>query len=148
MIEDANTVSMRIVICLKNYNGGHHSLLVVKNLPADTGDSRDINLIPGLGKIPWRRKWQPAQIFLPGKSHRPRSIWIFFETLSWKYLGLFFKLWDGSQNQIRESACTDKITILNLKKVWNPFIMAHWASSTLFLNRKETFLIAMIQRGY
>ena len=76
MIADANTVSMRIVICLKNYNGGHHSLLVVKNLPADTGDSRDINLIPGLGKIPWRRKWQPAQIFLPGKSHRPRSIWI------------------------------------------------------------------------
>ena len=23
-----------------------------------------------VGKIPWRRKWQPTPIFLPGKSHR------------------------------------------------------------------------------
>ena len=22
-----------------------------------------------LGKVPWRRKWQPAPVFLPGKSH-------------------------------------------------------------------------------
>ena len=25
------------------------------------------------GKIPWRRKWQPTPVFLPGKSHRQRS---------------------------------------------------------------------------
>ena len=24
---------------------------------------------PWVGKIPWRRKWQPTPIFLPGKSH-------------------------------------------------------------------------------
>ena len=24
---------------------------------------------PWLGKIPWRRKWQPTPVFLPGKSH-------------------------------------------------------------------------------
>ena len=24
--------------------------------------------IPGLGKIPWRRKWQPTPVFLPGES--------------------------------------------------------------------------------
>ena len=29
---------------------------VVKNLPANTGDARDIGSIP-VGKIPWRRKW-------------------------------------------------------------------------------------------
>ena len=23
-----------------------------------------------VGKIPWRRKWQPTPVFLPGKSHR------------------------------------------------------------------------------
>ena len=28
---------------------------------------------PWVGKIPWRRKWQPAPVFLPGKSHRQRS---------------------------------------------------------------------------
>ena len=30
--------------------------LVVKNLPANAGDVRDSDLIPGLGRSPWRRK--------------------------------------------------------------------------------------------
>ena len=29
----------------------------------------DQGLIPGFGKIPWRREWQPTPVFLPGKSH-------------------------------------------------------------------------------
>ena len=29
---------------------------------------------PWIGKIPWRRKWQPTPIFLPGKSHGQRSL--------------------------------------------------------------------------
>ena len=29
---------------------------------------------PGIGKIPWRRKWQPTLVFLPGKSHGQRSL--------------------------------------------------------------------------
>ena len=29
---------------------------------------------PWVGKIPWSRKWQPAPIILPGKSHRQRSL--------------------------------------------------------------------------
>ena len=28
---------------------------------------------PWVGKIPWRRKWQPAPVFLPGKSQGQRS---------------------------------------------------------------------------
>ena len=28
---------------------------------------------PLVGKIPWRRKWQPIPVFLPGKSHGQRS---------------------------------------------------------------------------
>ena len=27
-----------------------------------------------IGKIPWRRKWQPTQVFLPGKFHGLRSL--------------------------------------------------------------------------
>ena len=27
-----------------------------------------------VGKIPWRRKWHPTSIFLPGKSHKQRSL--------------------------------------------------------------------------
>ena len=29
---------------------------------------------PWIGKIPWRRKWQPTLVFLPGKSHGQRSL--------------------------------------------------------------------------
>ena len=29
---------------------------------------------PWVGKIPWRRKWQPMPVFLPGESHGQRSL--------------------------------------------------------------------------
>ena len=29
---------------------------------------------PWVGKIPWRRAWQPTPVFLPGESHGPRSL--------------------------------------------------------------------------
>ena len=29
---------------------------------------------PWVGKIPWRRKWQPPPVFLPGQSHGQRSL--------------------------------------------------------------------------
>ena len=28
----------------------------------------DLGFDPWVGKIPWRRKWQPTPVFLPGKS--------------------------------------------------------------------------------
>ena len=27
-----------------------------------------------VGKLPWRRAWQPTPVFLPGESHGPRSL--------------------------------------------------------------------------
>ena len=47
---------------------------MVKNLPASDGDVRDVSLIPELGRSPWRRKWQPTPVFLPGKFFRQRSL--------------------------------------------------------------------------
>ena len=44
---------------------------VVKNPPASAGDP---GLIPGSGRFPWRRKWQPTPVFLPGESHGQRSL--------------------------------------------------------------------------
>ena len=35
---------------------------------------RNAGSIPGLGKIPWRRKWQPTPVFLLGKSHGQRIL--------------------------------------------------------------------------
>ena len=34
----------------------------------------DPGLIPGLGRSPWRRKWQSTPGLLPGKSHGQRSL--------------------------------------------------------------------------
>ena len=31
-------------------------------------------LDPWVGKTPWRRRWQPTAVFLPGKSHGQRSL--------------------------------------------------------------------------
>ena len=33
-----------------------------------------LGLIPGLGRFPWRRAWQPTPVFLAGKSHGQRSL--------------------------------------------------------------------------
>jgi len=27
-----------------------------------------------VGKVPWRRKWQPTPVFLPGESHGQRNL--------------------------------------------------------------------------
>ena len=47
--------------------------LVIKNLPANAGEMR-WGLIPGSGKIPWSRAWQPTPVFLPGESYGQRSL--------------------------------------------------------------------------
>ena len=50
-------------------------VLVVKNLPANAGDRRKkCRFDPWVGKIPWKRKWQPTPAFLPGKFRRQRSL--------------------------------------------------------------------------
>ena len=43
----------------------------VKNPPANAGDQ---DSIPGLGKSPWRRKWQPTPVFVPRESNGQRSL--------------------------------------------------------------------------
>ena len=47
-------------------------MLVTKNLPPNASDARDTVLIPG--KIPYRRRWQPTSVFLPGES-MDRGAW-------------------------------------------------------------------------
>ena len=68
-------------------------LQIIKGFPggsevkASACNAVDLGSIPGLGrspgegnggpwvgKIPWRRKWQPTPVFLPGESHGRRSL--------------------------------------------------------------------------
>ena len=53
---------------------GFPSGVVVKNPPANAGDAGDVSSIPGSGRFPWSRKWQPTPVFLPGKFHGQRSL--------------------------------------------------------------------------
>ena len=39
-------------------------------LPTNTQGIKTVRV----GKIPWRRKWQPTPVFLPGESHGWRSL--------------------------------------------------------------------------
>ena len=43
---------------------------LVKNLPAMQKTRFD----PWVGKISWRREWQPTAVFLPGEFHGQRSL--------------------------------------------------------------------------
>ena len=48
---------------------------VGKESACGAGDAGDPALILGSGRFfPWRRKWQPAAVFLPGKSHGQKSL--------------------------------------------------------------------------
>ena len=47
--------------------------LIVKKLPASAGDMRH-GFDPWVGKVLWRRVWQPTLVFLPRESHRQRSL--------------------------------------------------------------------------
>ena len=43
---------------------------LVKNLPA----MQETQFDSRVGKIPWRRAWQPTSVFLPEKPHGQRSL--------------------------------------------------------------------------
>ena len=54
-----------------------HSQRLPSGAPFYLGD-------PWVGKIPWRKAWQPTPVFLPGKSHGQRSLAGFWSIGSWR----------------------------------------------------------------
>ena len=63
-----------------------HPVLTYWSVPHDSKEEK-IQL-PWVGKIPWRRKWQPTPVFLPGESHGQRSLegYNWWATKSWTQL--------------------------------------------------------------
>ena len=64
------------VLLLLVFTKASQVTLMVKNPPANVGDIRDprVHSIPGLGRFPQKRAWQPTPVFLPGASHGQRSL--------------------------------------------------------------------------
>ena len=103
--------------CHCHYWGGS----VVKNPPTNAGDLGYSCLIPGSGKIPWRRAWQPTPVFLPGESHGQRSLegytvhrvtksWTQLKWLSMHplpFLTLLFYIWISKHWLSSNSQCTN-----------------------------------------
>ena len=47
---------------------------MVKKLPANAGDVRDVGLVSGLGRTAGGGHWQPTPVFLPGESQGERNL--------------------------------------------------------------------------
>ena len=47
---------------------------VAKNTACQCRRCKRRGFNPRVGKIPWRRAWQPTPVFLPGKVHGQRSL--------------------------------------------------------------------------
>ena len=47
---------------------------MVKNLPANARKRKIPGFDPWIGKVPWRRAWQPTPVFLPEEVHGQRSL--------------------------------------------------------------------------
>ena len=48
--------------------------LEIKNPSANARDIMRHGSDPGVGKIHWKRPWQPTPVVLPGESHRQRNL--------------------------------------------------------------------------
>ena len=90
-------------------------------------------------KIPWRRKWQPTPVFLPGKSHGQRSL-------------VGYSPWDhktvrkvSATKQQQQNPCTmqcKQVCAQSLSRVqlfrdltqdWN-LCLLHWKAGSLLLS--------------
>ena len=65
-----------------------------------------------VGKIPWRRKWQPTPVFLPGKFHGQRS-------------QVGYSLWDDKDLDTRECAQTP---VTQPRTNWRRHSLGTWVS--------------------
>ena len=79
-VQSDSIIHVCVCVCacvFRNYSeyGASRGALVVKNPPANAGDTRDQGFIPGSGRSHWRKKWQPTPVFLPGKS-LDRGAWL------------------------------------------------------------------------
>ena len=65
---------------------------MAKGPPANVGDT-GCRLDPWVRKIPWRSKWQPTPVFLPGKSHEQRNL-------------MGYSTWGHTESRTTERPCS------------------------------------------
>ena len=91
---------------------------VVKNLSANAGDT---DLIPGLGKIPWRRKWQHTQyscVEIPWTEEPGRLQSRGWQSRTWQRLK-DYKPW----------LLLSRLCVLNFTDIFTPIILRYFQNS-------------------
>ena len=82
---------------------------------------------PWVRKIPWRRKWQPLPVVLPGKSHGQRSL-------------AGYSPWAGKESDMTERLSTKHTAFLNglLWRYWHRIsykLRGNWSDRSQWLTR-------------
>ena len=100
---------------------------VVKESTCQCRRFKRLHFYPWVGKIPWRRKWQPTPVFLPGESHGQRSMmgyspWGHKESDTTEQLTLSYLLTDSFNKQGRRIVLT---CILDLPPCLMNFLMIY-----------------------
>ena len=60
--------------CAMSSQGASQAVLAVKKPACQCRRRKRCGFDPWVGKIPWRRAWQPTPVFLPGESHGQKSL--------------------------------------------------------------------------
>ena len=63
-------------------------------------NARNPGFDPQIGKIPWRREWQPTPVFLPREFHGQQSL-------------VGYSPWDHKESDTTTPVCTDRIEMRN-----------------------------------
>ena len=62
-----------MLLCSEGFSSGSAG----KDSPCQCRQCKRHGFDTWVGKIPWRRKWQPTPVFLPGKFHGQRSLAVY-----------------------------------------------------------------------
>ena len=122
---------LKCIMGLSGWHSGKESTCKYKK-------HRRCGLNPWIRKIPWRRKWQPTPVFLPGKSHGQRSL-------------VGYSPWGCKESEMTESRNVAgwKFNFLNFLELW----LCMWHSSVQFniiiniLGRVSNKAVNLIKKG-
>ena len=102
------------------YGKGFPCGSMIKNLPVNGRRHRRQGFDPGSGICPWRRKWQPAPAFLPGKLHGQKSLVGYSE---WGHTDRWLSNWACIlvYGKMQESGLTEIMTLLCAPAIWGQY---------------------------
>ena len=75
---------------------------------------------PWVGQIPWRRKWQPTPVVLPGESYRQRSL-------------AGYSLWGHKESDMTESLALSEVLNHSICSAWREVSSQHSPLAYLWL---------------